>query len=703
MSGVLEIVHCPTNQRQEHVIEIRPVIIGRSPACDIVLEAPEISRRHCMLEVRDNKYWIVDLASANGTFINSLPIKEKKLESGDVLTIGKSDLWKITFTLKSMPVKDEVQPPHQLFSDDTTQRAKIQKPISQPAEPLDTFSSEHTVAQTSHGKDKTPIPINPLSILIRLSRIMMSSLELDRLLELLTEEIMSITEADRGCIVFMDETNGPDHHHYSIKAYKQRSSLPKAVIPELQISRTIVKQAIDKQMAMLLSDLENQEEFQSADTVIRRGIRSSLCVPIKGKDKILGVIYLDSQTGSESFNEDDLDLITAISNQAGMAIENALFWEKMRRYNEELEEEVNLRTAEIALERNRLRAILSCMGEGVVVSDPADKVTLMNPTAQKIFSFKSDTTLSGNVLNWYPLEVRQMADRLMKLAENPDIDKDLFDEIKVAIEEKHLRVNMAPIIDDKKSYMGMVMVNQDITKEVEIEQMKADFISMLTHDLKNPLTVIMTSAQLILKGYLGTINPKLEQQIKAVYRNAQTMLELVNNFLDISKIEAGHMTLGKQPVSLVNLIDNILQNFHNQSEELGIDMIRELPEEGLPMTIGDPFQLERVLTNLVSNALKFTSKPGFVILKGSQEDNLIKINVTDSGEGIPPEETPHLFTRYYRTKTVQGKVKGTGLGLYIVRSIVESHGGKVDVQSELGKGTTFSFWIPIVPPENNHH
>ncbi len=131
-------------------------------------------------------------------------------------------------------------------------------------------------------------------------------------------------------------------------------------------------------------------------------------------------------------------------------------------------------------------------------------------------------------------------------------------------------------------------------------------------------------------------------------------------------------------------------------------MIRELPEEGLPMTIGDPFQLERVLTNLVSNALKFTSKPGFVILKGSQEDNLIKINVTDSGEGIPPEETPHLFTRYYRTKTVQGKVKGTGLGLYIVRSIVESHGGKWMFKVNWERNYLF-FLDSIVPPENNHH
>jgi len=701
MSGVLEIIYQPTNEKQEHAIDFRPVIMGRSPACDIVLESPEISRRHCMVEVRDNKYWLVDLASANGTCVNALPIKEKNLESGDIITLGKSDKWEIRFTLKSLPIKEEHPAPHQIIADDTTRRTKVQKPISGLPSPLESFTSEHTLSKTSHSGEKAPVSTNPLNILIRLSRIMMSSLELERLLELLMEEIMSLSEADRGCIVFMEESKTASQHQYSIKAYKQKASLPKAVVPELQISRTIVEHAIDKQMAMLLTDLENQEDFQSVDTVHSKGIRSSLCVPIKGKDKILGVIYLDSQSGTESFDEDDLDLITAISNQAGIAIENAIFWEKMRRYNEELETEVTQRTAEIALERNRLKAILSCMGEGVVVSDPADKIILVNPTAQKIFSFKSDTTLSGNVLNWYPSEVRQMAERLMKLTENFDGETELFEEIKVAMEEKHLRLNMAPIIDDKKSYMGMVLVNQDITKEVEIEQMKADFISMLTHDMKNPLTVVMTSAQLISKGYLGPLNPKLEQQVKAIYRNAQTMLELVNNFLDISKIEAGRMTLGRQPVSMTDLVETVLQNFRNQAEEAGVDLIKEIPAAGLPKTTGDPFQLERVLTNLVSNAMKFTSHPGYVIIKGEQEENFIKISVTDSGEGIPAEEIPNLFSRYFRTKSVQGKVKGTGLGLYIVRSIVESHEGKVDVTSELGKGTIFSVWLPIISPDEN--
>jgi signal transduction histidine kinase len=260
---------------------------------------------------------------------------------------------------------------------------------------------------------------------------------------------------------------------------------------------------------------------------------------------------------------------------------------------------------------------------------------------------------------------------------------------------------MAPIRDEANHYLGMVLVNQDITHEVEVERMKADFISMLTHDLKNPLTVILTSAQLIVKGYLGPISPKMESQVKAMNRNAQTMLELVNNFLDVSKIEAGKMTLGRQPMNIMDLVDNVIQNFSNQTEELGIDLVKEIQDIHIPVMTCDPFQVERVLSNLVSNAIKFTSKPGHVIVRvGVEKDNMI-LTVSDSGEGIPKDDLPSLFSRYFRTQKVQGKIKGTGLGLYIVKSITEAHGGKVRVESELHKGTTFYVSIPIVPPETS--
>ncbi len=692
MPGIIEVQDKQNKTSVNHMIEARPVLIGRSPACDIVLDAVEVSRRHCMFESRSGQFWVVDLASANGTFINSVQVKEKKLEDGDILTIGKNSRWQVRFSASGISHAEETKVPKEVFSDDTTQKATIEKPITQSRAFLDDTPSEHTV--TGKNRDTTAYRSqNQLNILFRIGRIMMSSLDLERLLELMMEEIMSILPGDRGCVVFAEDQPGSEHPALTIKAYKQRSSIPKALHPELHLSRTIVRRAMNQQMALLLTDLDTDSEFHTTDTIIKRGIRSSICAPIKGKDRMLGVIYLDSQSGSDTFTEKDLDLLTAIANQAGIAVENALLWEKMRRYSEELEQEVSQRTAEIAFERNRLRAILQCMGEGIVVSDPQDQVNLMNPAAERILNVKPEDTLSGDILSWYPQEVHSVAIQLLNRVKNVLSPETLSEELRVMVGNKHVRLNLAPIRDEQDKYLGMVIANQDITKEVEVEQMKADFISMLTHDLKNPLTVIISSSQLIIKGYLGPIDLKTEDQIKAIYRNGQTMLELVNNFLDVSKIEAGRMSIGKHPLSIADLIDNVVQNFQMQATELGIDLIKEV-DRNLPVITGDPFQMERVLSNLVSNAIKFTSRPGMVIVKTKVVSDYLQISVSDSGQGIPKDELPHLFNRYFRTKNVEGKVKGTGLGLYIVKSIVEAHNGKVEVQSEAGKGTTFDIILP---------
>lgn len=691
MPGIIEVQDKQNNSSVNHKIETRPILVGRSPACDIVLEASEVSRRHCMFESRGGQFWVVDLASANGTFINSIQVKEKKLDDGDVLTIGKNSRWQMRFSANEIAPTEETKVPKGVFSDDTTQKAAIEKPITQTRAFLDDTPSEHTI--TGEKRDTTAFRSqNQLNILFRIGRIMMSSLDLERLLELMMEEIMSILPGDRGCVVFAEEQPGSAHPALTVKAYKQRSSMPKALHPELHLSRTIVRRAMNQQMALLLTDLDTDSEFQTTDTIIKRGIRSSICAPIKGKDRMLGVIYLDSQSGADTFSEKDLDLLTAIANQAGIAVENALLWEKMRRYSEELEQEVNQRTAEIAFERNRLRAILQCMGEGIVVSDPKDQVNLMNPAAEKILDIKPEDTISGDILSWYPQEVHAVAAQLLNRVKSSTATDTLSEDLRVMIGNKHVRVNLAPIRDEQDKYLGMVLANQDITKEVEVEQMKADFISMLTHDLKNPLTVIISSSQLIIKGYLGPIDLKTEDQIKAIYRNGQTMLELVNNFLDVSKIEAGRMSIGKHPLSISDLIDNVVQNFQMQATEFGIDLIKEV-SPNLPVITGDPFQMERVLSNLVSNAIKFTSRPGMVIVQAKVVSDHLQVSVSDSGEGIPKEEVSQLFSRYFRTKSAQGKIKGTGLGLYIVKSIVEAHNGKVEVKSEMGRGTTFTITL----------
>jgi two-component system sensor histidine kinase/response regulator len=237
----------------------------------------------------------------------------------------------------------------------------------------------------------------------------------------------------------------------------------------------------------------------------------------------------------------------------------------------------------------------------------------------------------------------------------------------------------------------------------ELEQIKADFTSMVVHDLRNPLTAIKGSIEFLLTQKVGLLNDSQKEVLDISLQAMTKLLHLINDILDLSKFESGRIQLTKKSTDISALIRDAVKRVHLLTEEKHITTVFDFERPIPPVSI-DFNKIEQMITNLLSNAIKFTPERGKMTLRVSHKsdsatgNNYVEVSVSDTGAGIAPDELPFLFDKYTQTKSGKiSKEKGTGLGLAICKSIVEAHGGRIWAESKLGKGSTFSFTLPVEP------
>ena len=309
-----------------------------------------------------------------------------------------------------------------------------------------------------------------------------------------------------------------------------------------------------------------------------------------------------------------------------------------------------------------------------------------------------------SVVKWLPSaeaeEVKGRADYLRDFL-STDEDDSALEEL---ARQNHDLVQVLGELEEKREQLEQVNrrleesnreLNEANAKLRELSAMKEEFLALTTHDLRSPLTVISGVINFFTSGRLGELTPEQKNMVAMMERNTQNLIELVNDLLDASKLESGTMRLDATSISLRGLIDELREQMQPLATEKEIALEEEIPED-LPHLRADRAKLRRVLVNLVSNALKFTPKGGRVRVTAAREGGMVRASVSDTGVGIPPEDVRDIFDKYAQARSRAARSeKGTGLGLYITRQLVELHGGKIGVQSEVGKGSTFSFTIPI--------
>ena len=333
----------------------------------------------------------------------------------------------------------------------------------------------------------------------------------------------------------------------------------------------------------------------------------------------------------------------------------------------------------VEVEPKKLESLLTQIQDAVIVIDPVGNLILMNSSARGAFGIDDDQIIGQPIR-----QLIQQQDLLALLnEEQPPAPR----RGEVALEDgRVLNAQITPIQE-----VGLVIIMQDITHLKELDRIKSDFVSAVSHDLRSPLTAILGYVELIEKA--GMVNKEQREFIRRIQQSVQNITALINDLLDIGRIEAG-FDAGKETISLAAIIEYTLDAFQGRLREKSLILKSEVQKD-LPTVFGNPVRLRQLLGNLLANAIKYTPPFGEISLQALLEGDQILLQVRDSGIGIPSSDLPYIFDRFYRASNVSIDIPGTGLGLAIVRSIVDNHHGRIWVESISGKGTTFSILLPV--------
>lgn len=339
----------------------------------------------------------------------------------------------------------------------------------------------------------------------------------------------------------------------------------------------------------------------------------------------------------------------------------------------------------LSQEKEQLSSILSSMADGVITFNRDGTILITNPPADRFLQywyyelggFNSDSEV-------IPPEVMELFQQAV------DTEKEQIGEI--SFQGRHWVILVSPLYSNR-FIRGAVAVLRDMTEERQLDKMRKDFIANVSHELRTPISMLQGYSEAIVDDIAESQEEKKEMA-KVIYDESLRMGRLVNELLDLARMEAGHLQLTMEEINISSFINRIIHKFQGLAKDNEIQLFAEI-ENGITSISFDPDRIEQVLTNLIDNAIRHTPKGGSVKLSVSSEDTGIMIRVKDSGSGIPEDDLPFVFERFYKADKARTRGRaGTGLGLAIAKNIIDSHRGHISVQSKLGQGTTFSFLLP---------
>ncbi|MCM3665336.1 ATP-binding protein [Mesobacillus subterraneus] len=339
----------------------------------------------------------------------------------------------------------------------------------------------------------------------------------------------------------------------------------------------------------------------------------------------------------------------------------------------------------LSQEKEQLTSILSSMADGVITFNRDGTILITNPPAELFLRYwYYEQGLASENTDAVPSEVME----LFQLAVNTE--KEQTGE--VTAQGRTWVIIVSPLYN-KRFIRGAVAVVRDMTEERKLDKLREDFIANVSHELRTPISMMQGYSEAIVDDIAQTDEEKKEMA-KIIYDESLRMGRLVNELLDLARMEAGHILLNLESIEIEPYLNRIIHKFHGLAKEKGIELSLKLDAEEQFFRF-DPDRIEQVLTNLIDNAIRHVPDSASVVISGRTDERGLYFEVSDQGPGIPEEDLPFLFERFYKAdKSRTRGVSGTGLGLAIAKNIIDAHRGNIAVKSKLGQGTTFSFFIP---------
>jgi NtrC-family two-component system sensor histidine kinase KinB len=519
-----------------------------------------------------------------------------------------------------------------------------------------------------------------------------SSLDPREIYHLVMEKINQFFRVDAGSLLMLDDETGELVFVMTLEEGQE-----KLVGLRVPAGAGIVGDVARTQQYAIVHDAESDPRFYRAvSDGIGYNVHSILCVPIVVKGRTIGVIeLLNKRTGH--FTEEEAIRLTRMAATIGIAIENARLFQQ------------------VSTVRDRFEAIVNSTNDGILMADMRGVVVASNPAAAQIFH-RSRESLIGCQLD-------ELIDELMSRAlvvEEPTWLNEGASHRVIEIElndgpVRYVRHTTLPVLDTANMQIGRLALFEDIAKDRELARLREDYTGMLIHDLRAPLTAIMNGIMMILRGLGGPVSEQQRELLGIAYQGSQTMLEMVNTLLDISKMEQGRMNLNLEPLSPYALVDEAIERLRASIQQRRINLVQNLAIS-LPPIEADRDKIVRVLQNLIDNAVKFSPERGMVTIGGRylalashvagdvhpdlpfalpemEAGEWLIYWVRDEGPGIPPQYHARIFEKFGQVQ--QQKSRGTGLGLTFCKLAVEAHKGKIWLQSREGLGSTFAFALPV--------
>lgn len=458
----------------------------------------------------------------------------------------------------------------------------------------------------------------------------------------------------------------------------------------------LVQWTLEQQKGVYIGDVRYDERWITIGRQTQE-IRSIIAVPLLAADVPLGVLMLNSRKPNY-FNDEHLRLLSTIASEVAIAVHNAELYNFINEQATRLAELLQQQREETG----KNRAVLESVAEGVLVLDELDTIVLYNRAAKDVLR-TGDNVVVGVTLDEIggvgtTDEERRRAlmlyDAINEGVRNARRQNDSWHRI-IDLPGQTIDTTFTPVTTPDGERLGVATVLRDITREIESDKAKREFISTVSHELRTPLTSVKGYVDLLLLGTVGAVSDMQKNFLQVIKSNADRLNALVEDLLEISRLENGKVVLNIKPVSMPNMINDIVALLHTETQRKRMELVLDI-EPALPMIEADGKRVSQVLTNLLSNAHKYTRDGGTITVRAFQIDNCVQVDVADTGVGIPPDELPKMFSRFFRTNNaLKDEVGGTGLGLSIAKSFVELHGGDMWVTSELEVGSTFSFTIPV--------
>jgi two-component system phosphate regulon sensor histidine kinase PhoR len=339
---------------------------------------------------------------------------------------------------------------------------------------------------------------------------------------------------------------------------------------------------------------------------------------------------------------------------------------------------------DLETERATLEAVLQKMTDGVFIVDAQGDVQLVNPAAEKMFSISRLTSIKRPLIevvrHHQPVEMWQ---RCRDTGKTQSVEFEVSNRLSL----QGIATSLSPAISGSS-----LLLFQDVTRQRQIETMRRDFISNVSHELRTPLAALKALTETLQGGALED-PPAAHRFLEQMETEVDSLSLMVNELLELSRIESGRVPLSLASTRPIDIVNPAYERLRLQADRAGLTLTIECPDD-LPPVLADAVRVQQVVVNLLHNAIKFTSSGGQVAVRAEQKDRAIRFTVVDTGIGIDAEDLPRIFERFYKVDRSRA-TSGTGLGLAIARHLVEAHGGRIWAESEVGKGSSFQFTIPI--------